>query len=174
MRRLTPIHSVLMLLVCAMLLSSSAKSQPTFTAGFGTVGVNPAIGLEFDYNVYSFGGDSTLQSMRLGSGIAILSPKGSYFVPVEGRLVWFRGSSHLETMMGLALQIYWEPAERFERSVGDKFLGRSLISPSFSCTYRFEPEDGGFFFRVGLGGFYNFGDKKVWYMVVASYGISFN
>jgi hypothetical protein len=157
-----------MLLV--LLAKASMSAQPTINAGLGWVGFSATIGIDFEYNILPIKDQIPFNSLRISSGIGgrILN---AWYIPLEARLILFGSSNHIEIIAGVNTQVYWE--ETSKGTPTTKRLGSALFNPTFGFAYRFEPKDGGFLFRAGLGCIYSVGDSKLFPTGTACFGWSF-
>lgn len=153
-----------------MLLSTAMlRAQPRYTIQFGGGGLGLQwLSLMFEVNAHSFSDSSIVQSMRFATGYGIPMLNATY-LPVEMRLVGFQGSHHLEAVAGCNIQVAWtEGADDGWRDVGS-----SPLNPTAALVYRFEPEEGGFFLRFGIGIVYIVTDKFLLPCGTGGIGIAF-
>lgn len=159
------------MIVLVWLNCHSLYGQSNWTVEIGSVGSSLSfIGLMVDINVMNTPNAEPLQSIRLASGYGLTRMDNAQFLPIECRFVLFRGSSHVEAMIGVNVQTYWAPPPP---SFGSLRIGRSFLCPSTGVVYRFDPEDGGFFFRIGIGVTYVIADTKFFPQMVLGYGWAF-
>lgn len=168
-------HSIVMVatLVVTLLCSGMVQrvhAQPMYSLGVSGMGMGVHwLGLTAEMYIYRPDTVTRLRSLNLAVSYGAPQLHVSY-VPVELRAVLFSGSSHLEVAVGANIQVEyneWVPASTF------KEVPSYVLVPGASLAYRYEPDDGGFFFRYGFGVLFYYNDNLGQAFGTATAGFSF-
>lgn len=166
----TMIRAINTLIFILVSFITQANAQPTINAGLGWVGFSFTFGFDIEYNILPIKEQIPFNSLRVGTGIGA-PVLNAWYVPLEARLILFGGSNHLEIIAGVNTQVYWE--ETNKEAPTTKRYGSALFNPTYGFAYRFEPPNGGFLFRAGLGHIYSVGDSKLMPVGTACFGWAF-
>lgn len=99
-----------------------------------------------EYNAYKL--DTTVQvlnSIRVAFGYGA-QWSNAKFIPIDIRFVLFRGSFHLDLVVGAAIQLAFRENNSFE---GFRSFPSSPINPTLAAAMRYQSPDGGFLCRLG-------------------------
>jgi hypothetical protein len=127
------------------------------------------LSLTAEAKVHVYEQSSIVQSLAVSTGWGYPLFNAT-FVPLDLHVLFFHGSSHIDATVGVNVQTrYNEPDD----VLGFRDLKSSLLNPTASLSYRFEPESGGFTFRIGLVTMYAVND--LWWIPsgVVAYGWTF-
>jgi len=112
---------------------------------------------------------SRLRSVHLAVSLGAPTLNATY-VPVEIRTVLFPGQSHLEVAAGVSIQVAY--SDRMLDATFQDVPSYGFV-PGASLAYRYESDDGGFFFRLGLGTLFYYRDNLGQGFVTQTVGFSF-
>jgi len=156
------------LVTCAF-MPIMALSQKTFSIQFGGGGTSISwLSITAEAKVLKFERSSIIQSLAVSTGYGIPMLNAT-FLPLDAHIILFQGNSHLDVTMGANVQVkYKQP-----NNDGWKDLQTSAVNPTGSMSYRYDPEDGGFCFHIGLCAMYAVNDSWFIPMVVSGIGWSF-
>lgn len=152
--------------ICIPIVSLAQKTLSVQVGGGATS--MSWISFTIEAEIHSFDKESLVQSFAVSTGYG-LPMFNATFIPMELHTILFHGNDHLDVALGANFQVrYKQP-----NSDGWKDLQYSPINPTSSLSYRFEPENGGFCFRIGLGAMYAVADAIFIPQSVIGFGWTF-
>lgn len=149
------VASAVSTLLCVFMVRPMS-SQPLFASHIGVGGTGlHYISLNIEVPVVTSDSTFFVQSFRMATGYGASFLSELSFLPIEARGILFHGSNHIDLTLGVSIQVRYASIAPED--------GRQLVSsplnPTCSVAYRYEPERGGFSFRLSLGGFYHVGER---------------
>lgn len=161
--------SMLVVTLSLMFGTTEMFAQPRCSVQLGAGGLSLHwLSVMLEVNAFQFPKEFVIQSLRISSGYGLPMFNAQY-LPVEMRLVGLQGTNHIEAVIGCNIQVRWtEGADD-----GWRDFASSALNPTAALVYRFEPEDGGFFFRLGVGCVYMVTDQYVLPCGTGGFGIAF-
>lgn len=157
------------LLIACVCIPITTWSQKAFSVQVGGGATSMSwLSFTLEARIQTFEKGSIVQSVAVSTGYG--APMfNATFLPLELHGIFFQGDGHLDLTLGANVEI------KYKQPNGDgwKDLRSSPVNPTSSLSYRYEPVNGGFCFRFGLGAMYAVADNWVIPQVVMGVGWTF-
>jgi hypothetical protein len=162
-------RSCLAHMIVCMCFPIVALSQKPYSIQVGGGATSMSwLSFTIEAKIHAFDKESLVQALAVSTGYGIPMFNAA-FVPLDLHGLFFQGSNHVDVTVGANIQVnYKQPNDD-----GWRDLQSSLVNPTASLSYRYESEDGGFCFRIGLGAMYAVHDARFTPQIVIGYGWTF-